>query len=130
MRIDVQTHASDEFVDITDRVQAAVAASGVKDGAALVYCPHSTAGILVQENADPDLKEDLLGALERLAPRNHRWKHAEGNAHAHVKATLTGTSCTVPVEAGRLQLGRWQAIYLVEFDGPRRRTVQVKVLSA
>jgi secondary thiamine-phosphate synthase enzyme len=130
MRIEIETHASEEFVDLTGRVQDALSRTGRADGAVLVYCPHTTAGITVQENTDPALKEDLLAGLEALAPRNRPWKHAEGNAHAHLKAAMLGSSCLVPVANGRLQLGRWQAIYLVEFDGPRRRSVQVKVLSA
>lgn len=126
--LDIETHASDEFVDLTARVRAAVQQSGIQSGVVVVYCPHTTAGITVQENTDPALKEDLLGGLERIAPRDFPWKHGEGNAHAHLKAALLGSSCTVPVANGRLQLGRWQAIYFVEFDGPRRRTVQVQVI--
>ena len=126
--IEIQTHLSDEFVDITDEVRQAVQRSGVQSGMVLVYCPHTTAGVTVQENTDPALKEDLFAAFEALVPRDRPWKHGEGNAHAHARAVLVGSSCTLPVESGRIHLGRWQAIYFVEFDGPRRRTVQVKVV--
>lgn len=127
--IEVATTRAEELVDITARVRAEVASSGVAHGAVVVYCPHTTAGITVQENADPDVQTDLLDALDRLVPRTHPFRHAEGNAHAHVKAALLGTSTTVVLDGGRLLLGTWQGIYLAEFDGPRRRTVQVRVLA-
>lgn len=127
--IEIQTQKEDAFYDLTAKVKAFVQASGVSSGGVLVYCPHTTAGITVQENTDPALKDDLLRALERMAPADGPWKHGEGNAHAHMKAALLGSSCTVPIENGKLLLGQWQAIYFVEFDGPRRRTVQVKVLA-
>jgi secondary thiamine-phosphate synthase enzyme len=126
---EVATAHPEELVDVTARVQAEVAASRVRDGAVVVYCPHTTAGITVQENADPDLRLDLLEALDRLAPRAGSYRHAEGNAHAHVKAALLGSSATIVLEGGKLLLGTWQGIYLAEFDGPRRRTVQVRVLA-
>jgi secondary thiamine-phosphate synthase enzyme len=127
--LEVPTSRAEELVDVTARVEAAVAATGVADGVVVVYCPHTTAGIAIQENADPDVQVDLLGALDRMAPRTYPFRHAEGNAHAHVKAALVGTSATVLLEGGRLVLGTWQGIYLAEFDGPRRRTLQVKVLA-
>jgi secondary thiamine-phosphate synthase enzyme len=127
--IEIQTEKKDAFYDLTAKVKACVQASGVASGAVLVYCPHTTAGITVQENTDPALKDDLLLALDRMVPADGPWKHGEGNAHAHMKAALLGSSCTVPIENGKLMLGPWQAIYFVEFDGPRRRTFQVKVLA-
>lgn len=127
--LEVQTHTSDEFVDLTSRVKSFVQGSGVASGIAVIFCPHTTAGVTVQENTDPLLKEDILGALERAVPRDLPYKHGEGNAHSHVKAAMLGSSCTVPIENGKLQLGTWQAIYFVEFDGPRRRTVQVRVIA-
>jgi len=127
--IEIQTQSDDAFYDLTPKVKSLVQASGAASGAVLIYCPHTTAGVTVQENTDPALKDDLLGALARMAPADGPWKHGEGNAHAHMKAALLGSSCTVPVENGKLLLGQWQAIYFVEFDGPRRRTVQVKVLA-
>lgn len=127
--IDIQTQASDEFVDVTAKVRNLVQQSGVSSGVAVIFCPHTTAALMIQENTDPDLKEDIVAALERAVPRNLPYKHGEGNAHAHVKAAMIGSSCHVPIEGGKLLLGRWQAIYFVEFDGPRRRTLQVKVIA-
>ena len=127
--LELQTQKEDAFHDLTAKVKACVQASGATSGAVVVFCPHTTAGLTVQENTDPALKADLLAALDRMAPADGPWQHGEGNAHAHMKAALLGSSCTVPIENGKLLLGQWQAIYFVEFDGPRRRTVQVKVLA-
>ncbi|WP_373044610.1 secondary thiamine-phosphate synthase enzyme YjbQ [Vulgatibacter sp.] len=127
--LEIQTQTADEFVDLTAKVKAVVQQSGVTAGTVVVFCPHTTAGITVQENTDPALKEDLFEALERMVPRDRPQKHGEGNAHAHMKAAMIGSSATVLVEGGKLLLGQWQAIYFVEFDGPRRRTVQVKVMA-
>jgi secondary thiamine-phosphate synthase enzyme len=129
-RFEVRTRARAELVDVTDRVQEVVRAAGLENGAALVWCPHTTAGVTIQENADPDVQRDLLLALERAAPRDAGWRHAEGNADAHVKAALVGSSQLVPVEGGALVLGTWQAVYLCEFDGPRVRTLHVRLLAA
>ena len=128
MQFDVATARREQFVDITRQVAEAVAASRATDGAAIVYCPHTTAGITINENADPDVVTDLLAGLERLAPRNAGWRHGEGNSDGHLKASLLGASATVPIADGRLTLGTWQGIYLGEFDGPRRRTVLVTIL--
>ena len=128
MEFEISTSRREQFVDITRQVAEAVAASGVDDGVAVVYCPHTTAGITINENADPDVVTDLLAGLERLAPRNAGWRHAEGNSDGHVKASLLGSSATVPLIGGRLALGTWQAIYLGEFDGPRHRRVSVTVV--
>ncbi len=130
-RIDVQSRERAEMIDVTSEVAAAVRASAVKSGVALVYCPHTTAGVTIQENADPDVQHDLLLALESAVPlralRGH-YRHAEGNSDAHVKASLVGSSAAVPIEAGALVLGTWQGIFLCEFDGPRTRTLQVKII--
>jgi secondary thiamine-phosphate synthase enzyme len=128
MQFEVATTRREQLVDITRKVAAEVARAGVSEGAAVVYCPHTTAGITINENADPDVARDLLAGLERLAPRDAGWHHAEGNSDGHIKASLLGSSAIVPVEAGRLMLGTWQGIYLGEFDGPRRRRVLVTVL--
>ena len=128
MRFEVRTSRREEFVNVTRHVEQAVEASGVSAGVAVVSCPHTTAGITVNENADPDVTRDLLVGLERLAPREAGWRHAEGNSDGHLKATLIGSSATLPVERGRLLLGTWQAVYLGEFDGPRTRRVEVTVL--
>jgi len=121
------THA--ELIDITLQVQRVVSQSGVVSGLCHVYVPHTTAGVLVNENADPDILSDFLTTLERLVPWDDGYRHAEGNAAAHIKSTLVGTSQTVPVRDGRLALGRWQGIYFAEFDGPRERRLQVTVVA-
>jgi len=117
-------------VDVTSRVQAALARQGVESGAALICSLHTTAGVTLNENADPDVMEDVLAALARLVPRQGSYRHAEGNSDAHLKTCLVGVSVTLPVEAGRLVLGRWQGIYLCEFDGPRARRLLVQTLRA
>lgn len=125
----VETHAARELVDITDEVRAALRDAGATDGIAVVYCPHTTAAITIQENADPDVQRDLLLALANAvpdAPPRGAWRHAEGNSPAHVMASLVGSSATLLVEGGTPLLGTWQGVYLCEFDGPRTRTVQVK----
>jgi len=131
-RLDVETGARAQMIDVTDRVRAAIAASGVRSGVACVYCPHTTAGVTVQENADPDVRHDLLLALEHAVPREaarERYRHAEGNADAHVKASLVGSSASLIVEEAAPLLGTWQGVYLCEFDGPRHRHLLVKVVA-
>jgi secondary thiamine-phosphate synthase enzyme len=112
------------FVDITGQVAAIVRAGGVAEGLCHVYIPHTTAGVTINENADPDVVADMLAGLDKLVPRLP-YRHAEGNSPAHIKASLRGAAATVPITGGGLVLGTWQAIYLCEFDGPRRRTVCV-----
>lgn len=116
------------MVDITAEVQRAVARLGQGSGICVVYVPHTTAGVTINENADPTVRSDLLRALDRVVPWKADYEHDEGNAAAHVKASLVGSSQSVIVEAGRLALGTWQGIYLAEFDGPRTRQVWVRVL--
>jgi len=131
-RLEVATRARCELVEITAEVRAAVARTGLAAGAVLVYSPHTTAGVTIQENADPDVRRDLLLALENAvpdaAPRG-AYRHGEGNSPAHVKTALVGASQLVPVEGGDLQLGTWQGVYLVELDGPRRRQVLLRFLA-
>ncbi len=132
VRLDVTTRARCELVDITALVAAAVHDAGARDGAVLVYCPHTTAAITIQENADPDVRHDLLLALESAVPdvaARGRYRHAEGNAPAHVKAALLGSSQLVPISAGELQLGTWQGIFFCELDGPRSRHVLLRFLA-
>lgn len=124
----VRSQKQADVIDITDRVQSLVAKSGIESGLCHVYVPHTTAGVFINENADPDVMHDFLSTLDRLVPWENRYRHAEGNAAAHIKATLMGTAQTVPVHEGRLQLGRWQGIYFAEFDGPRERQLQVTIL--
>lgn len=114
------------MVDITRQVQEAVRRSGVQSGVALVFVPHTTAAVTINENADPDVVSDLLRALEALVPRL-AYRHGEGNSPAHLKSSLLGCSQTVPVAAGRLALGTWQGLYFCEFDGPRQRSFRVTV---
>ncbi len=130
-RLDVQTGAAVEFHEITTHVEQHVRASGVTEGLCYIFCPHTTAGLTINENADPDVRRDMIHALDRAVPlRDPAYRHAEGNSAAHVKASMMGFSAVVPVMAGRLVLGTWQGVYLCEFDGPRRRQVMVTVTPA
>jgi secondary thiamine-phosphate synthase enzyme len=128
--ITVSTRSREHAVDITREVQKAVTDSGVGSGVAVVCVMHTTAGITINENADPDVTSDIMSALAGLLPRTGSWSHVEGNSDAHVKSAIVGQSVTVPVEEGRLKLGTWQAVYFCEFDGPRQRRVVVQVLGA
>lgn len=125
---EVHTPRRVAFVDITRRLAEAAAELGVEDGALVACVPHTTAGITINENADPSVRADLEMALARLVPDSLPFTHAEGNSDAHVKASLMGSSVTVPLVDGRLRLGTWQGVYLAEFDGPRTRRVQVIAL--
>lgn len=118
----------EDLYDITQQVREAVIKSGVKDGIAVVYCPHTTAGITINENSDPDVVHDLLLGLKKAFPDRPEFRHAEGNSAAHLKASTIGSSATVLIQEGRLVLGTWQAIYFCEFDPPRQRKFFVKVL--
>ena len=121
----VQTRQRTEFIDITALVQTAIDDLHVTDGAVTVFVPHTTAGITINENADPDVTADIIAVLDRLVPWNNKYRHGEGNAAAHVKASLMGSSVHVLIENGTLKLGTWQGIYFCEFDGPRSRKVWV-----
>jgi secondary thiamine-phosphate synthase enzyme len=128
-RFAVQTRSRTEFVEITAEVRAAVRAFGARDGACVVYSPHTTAAITIQENADPDVVHDLLLWLNAQIPKNvPGFRHAEGNSDSHIKTSLVGPSVIIPVEMGDLVLGTWQGVYFCEFDGPRSRTVFVQRL--
>lgn len=126
VEFEVRSQGRAEMIDITGRVQAAADELGVADGAVLVWVPHTTAGVTVNEGADPDVPRDMLLALERMVPWEAGYRHAEGNAAAHVKSSLVGCGQLVPVKDGRLDLGTWQAVWFCEFDGPRRRRAQVR----
>jgi len=126
--INVRSTSQTEFVDITDRVQDAVTGLEMSDGVCYVYVPHTTAGLTVNENADPSVQRDIMMALERIVPDEQPYQHREGNSPAHIKASLLGTSVAVFVESGRLVLGTWQGIFFCEFDGPRARRVHIKGL--
>lgn len=127
----VGTSKRNEFVEITDEVRAAVRASNLKSGICVVYCPHTTAGVTIQENADPDVVHDMLLWLNDHIPKNVAgFRHAEGNSDSHLKSSLIGTSVTIIVENSDLVLGTWQGVYFCEFDGPRTRTVQVQTIGS
>jgi len=121
----VRTQKHTELLDITRQVQDAASALGLRSGVLTVFVPHTTAAVTINENADPDVASDIAAALERAVPWRAEYRHSEGNAAAHVKASLVGSSVQVLVEGGRLQLGTWQAVYFCEFDGPRSRKVWV-----
>ena len=123
----VKTSRRVQFVDITREVEQVVHDSGVSRGVCYIYVPHTTAGIAINEHADPDVARDVEGIFDRLIPHEGPYRHSEGNTDSHMKAILTGTSQTVLVENGALVLGTWQGIFLCEFDGPRQRTILVKV---
>jgi len=127
IKIDVSTGSRTQFIDITDRISEEVRRTGVQNGTCFVFTQHTTAGLTINENADPDVVRDILAGLARLVPPVGDYRHAEGNSDAHIKASLMGFSLTIPVIDGRLALGTWQGIYFCEFDGPRNRHVLVGV---
>jgi secondary thiamine-phosphate synthase enzyme len=129
-KVEIRTRAREEIVDLTDEIGRIVAASGVADGLCVVFVPHTTAAVTINENADPDVKADILMTLKKAVPDALPYAHAEGNSPAHVKSSLVGSSVTVIVAGGRLQLGTWQGICFCEFDGPRARRAWVQVLPA
>jgi secondary thiamine-phosphate synthase enzyme len=127
--IEIKTGSREEYVDLTAEVGRLVAASGVKSGICVVTAPHTTAGVTVNENADPDVRADLAMTLRRIVPDALPYTHGEGNSPAHVKASLVGSSVTLIVEGGRLMLGTWQGVFFCEFDGPRTRQAWVQVIT-
>jgi secondary thiamine-phosphate synthase enzyme len=131
LRFPVRTRSRTEFVEITAEVRSAIRDAGLAAGAVVVYSPHTTAGITIQENADPDVVHDLLLWLNERIPRDHPgFRHGEGNSDSHLKTSLVGPSVIIPVEDGDLTLGTWQGVYFCEFDGPRSRTVLVQILAS
>ena len=124
----VSTSIHMEFIDITSQVQKAVTASGASEGVCYVYNPHTTAGLTINEGADPAVQSDLTGVFKQIVPLNYPYRHQEGNSPSHMMTTLTGSSVTVFIESGQLQLGTWQRIFFCEYDGPRNRKVWWKVL--
>lgn len=124
----IQTTSRTDFVEITGLVEKFVAESGIKSGLCVVYVPHTTAGVFINENADPDVMYDLKNHLEKLVPWVNNYRHIEGNAAAHIKSVLTGNCVSIPVEDGKLLLGTWQGIFFAEFDGPRVRKFSVKIV--
>jgi len=126
----IRTHNPQEFLDVTAQVAKAVEESKVAEGICVVFVPHTTAGVTVNENADPDVRADMLMELGKVIPAVDNYRHSEGNSAAHIRASLVGSSATVPVSGGKLALGTWQGIFLCEFDGPRPRSVNVQVVAA
>jgi secondary thiamine-phosphate synthase enzyme len=126
----IDSHQRVELIDITAKVRAAIRSSGIAEGLAVVFTPHTTAAVTINENADPDVARDLVAALNQLVPFDNHYRHAEGNSAAHVKCSLVGVSETLIVQGGTPLLGTWQGVYLCEFDGPRRRQVQVRVVGS
>lgn len=129
-RIIVQTRSKTELKDITSDVKKAVEESKVKEGVCVIFVPHTTAALTINENADPSVKEDILSELNRLIPFDGGYRHTEGNSAAHIKSSIIGCSKSIMVENGRLLLGTWQGVYFCEFDGPRQREVWVKLIPA
>jgi secondary thiamine-phosphate synthase enzyme len=127
-RVSIKTGRRVDLVDITDEIQSVVAKSKIKEGVCFLFCPHTTAGLTINENADPSVRRDIINILNKLVPENAGYAHSEGNADSHVKSSLLGQSLTIFVEGGRLALGTWQGIYFCEGDGPRTREVWVKVM--
>lgn len=129
MEFSLKTSKMQEFINITNQVREAVRKSGIKNGLAVIFIPHTTAGITINENADPDVVRDMIATLDKVYPVKGDYWHIEGNSHAHIKASLMGSSCSVIIEDGDLKLGTWQGIYFCEFDGPRTRKFYVKILN-
>jgi secondary thiamine-phosphate synthase enzyme len=125
--IEVSTKTGQQLIEVTSMIRERVRRSGVKNGVCFIYVPHTTAGVLVNENADPSVAKDILNTLNSLVPVEGDYSHLEGNAHAHIKASIVGHSTTLLVENGELVLGTWQGVFLCEFDGPRRRRILVKI---
>lgn len=126
-RLSIRTHSRSELMDITPLVRDIVHKSKIENGVCYVFVPHTTAGITINENADPSVRQDILTGLDKLVPWQGDYTHMEGNAAAHIKASLIGSSETIPVEKGDLVLGTWQGVFFAEFDGPRRREVWIKI---
>jgi secondary thiamine-phosphate synthase enzyme len=126
----IQTHQRDEMYEITSSLQAYLEEQRVEDGVMYVYCPHTTAGITINENADPDVVKDMLMRLDEVYPWEHpKYRHGEGNSASHLKASTVGASQVILIQNGELLLGKWQGIYFCEFDGPRKRNYHVKIIS-
>jgi len=127
--ITVRSHHRNEMIDITDMIQQQIQKEGIKQGVAVVYVPHTTAGITINEGADPSVQRDLITTLNRLIPKQGDYHHAEGNSDAHVKASLLGSSATIIIDNGSLVLGTWQHVFFYEADGPRTRKIYLSLLS-
>ncbi len=129
-KISVKTAKRIELIDVTDKVQAVAAKGKIKDGVCFIFCPHTTAGLTINENADPSVKQDIINALNKIIPENAGYLHREGNADSHIKSSIFGSSLTIFVEQGKLLLGTWQGVYFCESDGPRTREIWVKIINS
>ena len=127
--IQVRTQSRIQFVDITSEVKDAISVSGIREGLALVFVPHTTAAVTINEAADPSVVSDIISKLSQMVPHRDNYRHSEGNSDAHIKASLIGSSVNLVISGGALVLGTWQGIFFCEFDGPRQRRVFVKVIS-
>ena len=127
--LDIRSSSRSQFIDITGQVRQLVADAGIREGICYLYVPHTTAAITINENADPTVVRDILNQLEKMVPWQGDYRHTEGNAAAHIKASLLGASQTIFISNGRLVLGTWQGIFFCEFDGPRQRKVLVKIIA-
>ena len=128
MEYGVKTTKTQEFIDITNLINEEIKRQNVQEGIAVVFVPHTTAAVTINENTDPDVTIDIIGALNKVFPVEGDYRHYEGNSHAHIKASLMGSSCTLIIEKGKLKLGTWQGVYFCEYDGPRNRKVYIKVM--
>ena len=127
--IQVTTAKNCEFIDITDKIQKIATKENITKGVCTIFCPHTTAGLTINENADPLVKYDIINHLGKLVPEHNNFSHAEGNSDAHIKASLMGSSLNIIIEDGKLALGAWQGIYFCEFDGPRARKIYVEIIN-
>ncbi|MBL7005521.1 MAG: YjbQ family protein [Spirochaetia bacterium] len=125
--LQIKTSAHSEFINITSLAEMVVKESGIREGICLVFIPHTTCGVTINENADPDVRRDMITELNEIVPWENRYKHLEGNSAAHIKSSMMGFSSIIPIENQHLQLGVWQGLYLCEFDGPRTRNVIIQV---
>ena len=126
--LNIKTNTHTEMQEITDRVQEAVSERGIEDGICMLFVPHTTAAVTINENADPDVVRDFIMELDKIVPWDDGYRHFEGNSAAHLKASIIGFSEHIIVENGRLQLGKWQGIYFCEYDGPRSRKLKIKIM--
>jgi len=128
VQISVSTKKSQEFMDITYLINDAIRKSSIQNGIATIYCPHTTAGITINENGDPDVVRDIIATLDKVFPVEGDYRHFEGNSHAHIKSSYVGAEKTIIINEGKLLLGTWQSVYFCEFDGPRNRKVFIRVI--
>jgi secondary thiamine-phosphate synthase enzyme len=128
VQIEVQSRNKVDFLDITEKVQSAIGETDVQEGICFLYCPHTTAGIVLNENWDPSVEKDLTMLLDRMVPQNISYRHGEGNSPAHIKSVLVGSDHFIFIRQGRLKMGRWQGIFFADFDGPRRRNIWLRVI--